>query len=74
MNLPTQDKMTETEALAWAQARKKDTETVMVAQCPCCSNWLAIYVDQSARREIVPDTTPATPTLANATDDIVRNW
>lgn len=49
--------LNEAEALAWAQARKKSSETVMVARCPCCSEWIAIYVDQTARQEIVVDTT-----------------
>lgn len=48
-------------ALAWAQARKKGNETVMIASCPCCKEKLAIYVEQSARQEVVPDTSPPKP-------------
>ena len=46
--------MTEEEMLAWAHTRKKDNETVVIARCPCCSNNLAIYVEQTARQELVP--------------------
>lgn len=56
------------EALAWANRRKKDSETVMIAHCPYCNTKLAIYVDQSARREIVPDTSTPTHPAPSATD------
>lgn len=69
LNTPTSPE----EALLWAQARKKDTETVTVAQCPCCSNWIAIYIEQSARQETVPGTILANQVLVPATDDKFRS-
>lgn len=66
--------MTPEAALAWAKARKKDTETVMIASCPCCKELLAIYIDQSARQEIVPGTTPANPEVGYATRCIDRSF
>lgn len=60
-------------ALAWAQARKKDNESAMVARCPCCNELIAIYVAQSARQETVPDTNLAIPELVHATDDTQYN-
>lgn len=65
--------MNEEEAMLWAQARKKSNETVVVAHCPCCSNWLAIYVEQSARQELVPDTTPAIQSTVTAKSDKFHN-
>lgn len=48
--------MTPEAALAWAQARKKGNETVMIVSCPCCRELLAIYIAQEARQELVPYT------------------
>ena len=50
--------LSEDEALVWALGRKKSSETVTVARCPSCREFIAIYVDQTARQETVPDTTP----------------
>ena len=65
--------MTEEEMLAWAHTRKKDNETVVIARCPCCSNNLAIYVEQTARQELVPPTTHSTHQPLPSTDDKFRN-
>jgi hypothetical protein len=49
------------EALAWASNRKRGNETVIIAHCPVCTSQLAVYVQQTARQEIVPDTSPPSP-------------
>lgn len=51
--------ITHEDALAWANSRRRSDETAMISTCPCCSSMIAIYVQQSARQEIVPNTTPA---------------
>jgi hypothetical protein len=61
------------EAMAWASQRKKDSETVVLAHCPCCNNRLAIYVDQAARQEIVPGTNTPTRLTPSSTDYTSRN-
>lgn len=60
-------------ALRWAQKRKKDNETVVIASCPCCSNLIAIYVEQTARQEAVPHTTDPKHQALPATQDSVDN-
>ena len=65
---------TELAALAWAKQRKRPGETVIISPCPCCKELIAIYVEQSARNEIVPDTTPSNPEAQRAIDSINRNY
>lgn len=41
-------------AMAWANARKRADETVIISACPCCKTTLAVYVAQSSKVETVP--------------------
>lgn len=52
--MTNEKEMTQEEALAWASIRKAEDETVTIAKCPCCGNFIAVYVKQSGRQEIVP--------------------
>lgn len=49
-------KMSPEEALAWAAQRKRADETTMIVSCPCCESIIAVYLQTSATKELVPDT------------------
>lgn len=55
----TNETTTEEMALAYADQRKRTDEVAFAARCPCCNNFIAIYLQQSARQELVPDTIDA---------------
>lgn len=60
-------------ALAWAAQRKRQGETVIISPCPCCKELIAVYVEQTARNELVPDTTLPKPLSEFATSDTFHN-
>ena len=49
-------KLTQEDALAWAAQRKRADETTMIVSCPCCESIIAVYLQTSATKELVPDT------------------